>query len=698
MTTPAIFELFPSALLGKAGESPFLSRPTTFLLPSPGVYTLEGPNGAGKSMFARLLTGTLPGQVTLDQSVGFAVDGRRVAMRESRDALSAGVVAIHQDDDLISSMTVEEHLALRHSTPNPRNFLEFVQVIVYKTLTGMGGVIPRTIVDPLMSPRFKRLFDKLQPRDPDWRSATNLRSEAEILLNQYGISKEILDVHPTTLSGGGRAAVKLISALLHKNVRVLILDEAFNSVEKNIWPAFQDGIKQWCETRGVAVLAISHNGEEISRWDPVQSFQIHDGILINKNPFVCKAHRRIAPADRSYPIFEIPLNYHDQHDAYYQIWKMLGNVNCVYLHSSDVKTHPRFTSLFEHSAMGSSRQLIELDTGPGRQVRPGYFDAARILGDTSSEIRAVAVCGNIDHINIGCYLVATSAHSKLTTILVPTTLTAIIASVLSQRFSIFIQPDLINDPKMTAGIQRSAFFRPAGVVVDPGFLVGMSQKDLRSGVVYCLRIGLLHDLPLFEACNRLLLAPVITAEDARQLVLQVISITNDVADVDPVGTGLTRVWSFGDLHASAIAESIGEYMSTESFLLLGMLIESILSDAAIKDPLAKLYRFNATLEAVQLNDWEKIEAAYRKILNIPKGNIPKLRCLAVNDIGQFNVKKMRSEVLSSSDFKRRKARSEIDMFDFAKRRVEGSEKMVEFYTLRACLTFIERMSSNPVSV
>src|SRR6185503_11552410 len=78
-----------------------LSVPS-FSLPGPGTYTLEGPNGSGKSMFIRLLTGTLPGGLASNNAPGIQVNGKSTVFFSYRDALAAGVVAVFQDDDMIS--------------------------------------------------------------------------------------------------------------------------------------------------------------------------------------------------------------------------------------------------------------------------------------------------------------------------------------------------------------------------------------------------------------------------------------------------------------------------------------------------------------------------------------------------------------------------------------------------------------------
>jgi ABC-type sugar transport system ATPase subunit len=71
------------------------------------VHVLAGENGAGKSTLIRILSGVLP-----DFSGELYIRGRRQRFARPQEAVRAGVVTIHQELSLVSSMTVSDNLFL----------------------------------------------------------------------------------------------------------------------------------------------------------------------------------------------------------------------------------------------------------------------------------------------------------------------------------------------------------------------------------------------------------------------------------------------------------------------------------------------------------------------------------------------------------------------------------------------------------
>src|ERR1051326_1356464 len=128
---PPLLEIPTGFEMGVSGRPPFLRVPHRgFILDQPGSYALEGPNGSGKSMLVRLLTGSLP--EAFDRvDVPILLDGRQTKIKSCGDALAYGIIAVNQDDTLISSMTVYEHLLLRHSRTKASNFASYLWELFY---------------------------------------------------------------------------------------------------------------------------------------------------------------------------------------------------------------------------------------------------------------------------------------------------------------------------------------------------------------------------------------------------------------------------------------------------------------------------------------------------------------------------------------------------------------------------------------
>src|SRR5579863_11587 len=68
------------------------------------VHALCGENGAGKSTLMRVLSGAFR-----PDSGEIAFKGARVEFRNTRDALSRGILLVHQEISLVSELTVAEN-------------------------------------------------------------------------------------------------------------------------------------------------------------------------------------------------------------------------------------------------------------------------------------------------------------------------------------------------------------------------------------------------------------------------------------------------------------------------------------------------------------------------------------------------------------------------------------------------------------
>jgi ribose transport system ATP-binding protein/rhamnose transport system ATP-binding protein len=173
------------------------------------VHALCGANGAGKSTLGRVMSGHIrpdAGEV--------AIDGERIRLASSRDALRAGLCLVTQETTLAPDLSVLENIML------PR--------------LGMPGRL-------------------------DWRG---LRREAQVLVD--GLGGEIrlpLDETVGNLSIGQRQMVEILKALALRS-RVIIFDEPTASLSP-----FESevlfGIMRGLTGSGHALVFVSHRMEEI---------------------------------------------------------------------------------------------------------------------------------------------------------------------------------------------------------------------------------------------------------------------------------------------------------------------------------------------------------------------------------------------------------------------------------------------------
>ena len=86
------------------------------------IHALMGENGAGKSTLIKIVTGLFA-----PDSGRVLVDGRPVAFGSPRDALAAGVSAVHQERNLIPRFTVGENILLER-LPTRSGFVDYAAV------------------------------------------------------------------------------------------------------------------------------------------------------------------------------------------------------------------------------------------------------------------------------------------------------------------------------------------------------------------------------------------------------------------------------------------------------------------------------------------------------------------------------------------------------------------------------------------
>jgi simple sugar transport system ATP-binding protein len=146
------------------------------------IVGLLGDNGAGKSTLIKILSGALRAD-----SGDIYIDGSKVDIRNTTDAIAQGIETIYQDSALVTQLSIARNLFLGR--------------------------------EPVKGPR---LLDRLD------QNAMN--EVARRLLKQVGITKEIPPTTPiSALSGGERQAVAIARAM-HFESNLIILDEPTNNL------------------------------------------------------------------------------------------------------------------------------------------------------------------------------------------------------------------------------------------------------------------------------------------------------------------------------------------------------------------------------------------------------------------------------------------------------------------------------------
>jgi ribose transport system ATP-binding protein len=175
------------------------------------VHALCGENGAGKSTLMRVLSGSLrpdSGEITFN--------GARIELRNTRDALSRGILLVHQEISLVPELTVAENIFLG-------------------ALPAIGGFV--------------------SPRD--------LYDRARLILVEAGGEFEKID--PSAPVGAltfARQQMVEIARAMAFNCSVVIFDEPTSSLTSGEAQSLFETIER-LKARGVGIVYISHKMPEI---------------------------------------------------------------------------------------------------------------------------------------------------------------------------------------------------------------------------------------------------------------------------------------------------------------------------------------------------------------------------------------------------------------------------------------------------
>jgi simple sugar transport system ATP-binding protein len=187
------------------------------------IVGLLGDNGAGKSTLIKILSGAVPAT-----SGDIFINGKKVEMRSTTDAISHGIETIYQDSALVPQLSIARNLFLGR--------------------------------EPIKGPRFLNRMDQ-----------ATMNEVARTLLRQVGITKNISPSTPIgSLSGGERQAVAIARAM-HFDSDLIILDEPTN----NLGVAETQGVLNFvrnARNSGHSCIFIAHNIHHV--------FQVVDRIVV----------------------------------------------------------------------------------------------------------------------------------------------------------------------------------------------------------------------------------------------------------------------------------------------------------------------------------------------------------------------------------------------------------------------------------
>jgi ribose transport system ATP-binding protein len=181
------------------------------------VHALIGENGAGKSTLVKIFTG-----VYQPDAGSLRIYGREAMLNSPAEAFQHGISVIHQELDLIPTLSVAQNLALGRAP------------VISGILGQRIGVV-------------------------HWAKA---RRDAKAYLDDLG-----LDLDPDTPVvelGISQAQLVAIAKALSRDARILIMDEPTSALSASEVNELFEKV-QLLKSRGVSIIYITHKLEEIFR-------------------------------------------------------------------------------------------------------------------------------------------------------------------------------------------------------------------------------------------------------------------------------------------------------------------------------------------------------------------------------------------------------------------------------------------------
>lgn len=503
-----------------------------------GIYTLEGPNRSGKSVFIQMLMGALPDSVEIGKPV-IKLNADRIEIKDIKDAYGNGIVTVFQNDSLIPTMNILEQYLLRHA-PIPK-WYNYVSNVFYRIIEKTKGFFTYTVpVDDIREKLEvlleKRIFKNAFPEK-------QVKKKAEDLFSQFSLPKEFLHKYPHQLSGGTKARIKIVNALLSANIQLLILDEALNAIAEEDCFDIIDKIKLWAKNNNATLLVVTHKKNEIFRWQPIGRFNIINKTIIEHglnehDALDCGVHLPIDFVTKFYSI-EKARAYIHKCDKPFTIFidKTVENLTPTKTFLEMLKTE---------GAIIENKLVID-------ELSKSLKNFNKIIPDVIKKMpRAdgtIIIIGGGVVLNFCAFIASTIHRGVIPHILVPTTLMAIADVAIGSKSSLNIE---FKSEGLALKHILGTYTNPCCVIMDKEFVSSLSSLEIKIGLSECLKHGILQDETLFNDAFSLIMATSPDKSKCFEVAIRTQEFKSNTLLKDPFEKQFGRTLLYGHLHAHSI--------------------------------------------------------------------------------------------------------------------------------------------------
>jgi 3-dehydroquinate synthetase/ABC-type branched-subunit amino acid transport system ATPase component len=534
----------------------------SFVLPTPGIYSLSGPNQSGKTFLIKYLIGVAP----VAYKKGFAeantyIDGKPRRIRNSADALRYGVAAVFHEDPLIPTMTVRQQLLMRHTASR---------------LGVLGATVWEWFHGGLIQPIYRTLFpesllmEKI-PIEDLFYAEKDLVATAQEWLDEFGFS-DIMDKYPSELSTGGLAVARLLQSLMQRRLRVLFLDEALSGVADDKWPGIVAVVTRWQERTNAAIVVVTHNREELLRWSPSVRYRIRDATIQREDAspasfVVPSIPQRIA----EYPVFE-----HSESDT--TMWaSLVSGRRVVAIRDNGIASSRAWKDILNSLRLHAASDVEVVGFQPSESSKTVetalklFVDVLKHVGSTNM---AIVVVGGGITLNVAGLAAAALYKGVARLILVPSTVMAIADVAVGSKMAVNVMEK--GGSASRTQVWKHAFgvyANPFAVVLDRRLLDSLGLQECRRGLSECVKHGLLQNSTLFDEALALVNDSVPSRQRLYDVATRVLRLKARLLVHDPWEIGVGQLLLFGHMHAHALERCSGFAIPHGSSVFFGMLVE-----------------------------------------------------------------------------------------------------------------------------
>jgi len=536
-----------------------------FIIKNQGIYTIEGENQSGKSLLIKMIMEALPKVAIEGNKRNVIVDGNSVFIQSLRDAKKYGLQAVFQDDNLIPTMTVREQIELKYiQTRGLKEYFYFFWNYLIKLIEH-----PLSLFSTIKA--VNTFFQKISFKKEKVYPEGKILLDANKYFSIFGLSDEILDKYPNQLSGGTKARVRIAVSFLSPKLLILFLDEALNAIDKESKPEVIDNIKNLAKEKNITLIIVTHDEQEIYRWQPIGRFIIKNKKLeyIGLDYF--------DGLDTSINLTKSFIAKFNSFDKAKKYFENEGNILKPYLFLLDKNVKDALITKeifhFLNTSINDSNCFI-LELEESKKNLDTYKKIlVDILGRFPKNEGTVVLIGGGVLINVGLFVAGTLNRGLGKSIIIPTTVMAIADVAIGSKASLNVNEKSVN-PKHKIGL----YSNPIAIICEERFLEALESKDIKIGLSECLKHGILQSDTLFYQTLELLKEnPVISKNKVFNIALKTRDLKGETLIIDPFEKEYAIILLFGHLHAHCI-ESLSSFKIPHGIaVFFGILIDLELS-------------------------------------------------------------------------------------------------------------------------